>query len=94
MVPSDACLCPVSSHWVQMEPVHMMRYHSHDDVKSYSKKDFADVIKATDQLTLRSGDCSGWARPSQGSAYKGLGPSQKRDLRHERVCSGGHMVRN
>lgn len=76
--PVTPVFAPVSSHWVQMEPVDMKRYHFPDDVNLYSKKDFADVIKATDQLTLRLGDCSGWDRPNQGNTYKGPAPPQKK----------------
>lgn len=76
--PVTPVFAPVSSHWVQMEPVDMKRYHFPDDVNLYSKKDFADVIKATDQLTLRLGDCSGWDRPNQGNTYKGPAPPPKK----------------
>lgn len=53
MMPNDLCLGIISSHWLWMEPVGMMSYHSHDYVKLYGKKDFADVIEVTDGLTLR-----------------------------------------
>lgn len=53
----------------------MMKYHSRDYITFCGRKDFADVIKATGQLTLRWGDQLRWAKPNWANTFKGLGPS-------------------
>lgn len=74
VIPSDPCLCP------SLLPLGADGTCGYEEIslpwwcEFYSKKDFADVIKATDQLTLRLGDCSGWDRPNQGNTYKGQAP--------------------
>ena len=52
--PTSGCMCPVESSlpWVWVRFVNIMGCHSHGYVMLSGRRDFADVVKAPNQLTL------------------------------------------